>query len=120
MMGKKLYVGNLDFQTTSGDLTELFAGAGEVVSAQVITDRESQRSKGFAFIEMANEEEALKAIALYNGHLLNERALLVSEARPRQDRPSGGNFGRGSASAGRPKFREIKHKPRGGRKPRSY
>lgn len=119
-MGKKLYVGNLDFQTTSADLSELFAGAGVVVSAQVITDRENQRSKGFAFIEMAKEEEALKAISLYNGHLLNERALLVSEARPREERPSGGEFGRGSVAAGRPKFREIKHKPRGGRKPRRF
>jgi cold-inducible RNA-binding protein len=120
MAGNKLYVGNLDFQTTSGDLTELFAGAGQVLSAQVIIDRETQRSKGFAFIEMANEIEALKAISLYNGHLLNERALLVSEARPREDRASGGKSGRSPNATAHPKFREIKHKPRGGRKPRRF
>lgn len=119
-MGNKLYVGNLDFQTTSEDLTQLFAGAGEVRRAQVIADRDTQHSKGFAFIEMASDAEVLKAISLYNGHLLNERALLVSEARPREDRTSGGNFRQGATSSAGPKFREIKHKARGGRKPRRF
>ncbi len=119
-MGNKLYVGNLDFQTTSGDLSDLFAGAGRVVSAQIITDRATQRSKGFAFVEMADEAGALKAISLYNGHVLNERAILVGEARPREAQARGGNFSQGGSANGRPRFREVKHKARGGRKPRSY
>ncbi len=119
-MGSKLYVGNLDFQTTSEDLSSLFAGAGEVRHAQVITDRETHSSKGFAFVEMANDAEALRAISLFTGHGLNERALVFNEARPREDRPGGGNFNRGSRSTARPKFREVKHKARGGRKARSY
>ncbi len=119
-MGNKFYVGNLDFQTTSEDLTALFTEAGEVRRAQVITDRETQSSKGFGFVEMGDDAEALRAISLFNGHLLNERTLVVNEARPREDRPSGGNFGHGSRSTGRPKFREVKHKARGGRKARSY
>ncbi len=119
-MGNKLYVGNLDYQTTSEDLTLLFAGAGEVRRAQVIIDRETQSSKGFGFVEMGDDAEALRAIALFNGHLLNERTLVVNEARPREDRPSGGNFNRRFSSPARPKFREVKHKARGGRKARSY
>ena len=119
-MGSKLYVGNLDFQTTPEDLTLLFEGAGQVRSVQVITDRETQRSKGFAFVEMGNDAEALRAISLYNGHILNERSLLVNEARPREERPSSGGYRNSSNSARPPKFREIKHKARGGRKARSY
>ncbi len=119
-MGNKLYVGNLDFQTTSQDLASLFAGAGEVLSAQVITDRETQRSKGFAFVEMGNDAEAPRAISLYNGHVLNDRSMTVNEARPREDRGSGGKFNRSYSSPGRPKFREVKHKARGGRKARNY
>ena len=119
-MGNKLYVGNLDFQTTSDDLSDLFAGAGRVLSTQIITDRDTRRSKGFAFIEMASEAEAQKAITLYNGHLLNARALLVSEARAREAPPSPGAFGRGAQATSRPKFREVKHKARGGRKPRRF
>ncbi len=119
-MGNKLYVGNLDYQTTSEDLTLLFAGAGEVRRAQVITDRETQRSKGFAFVEMADDAEALRAISLFSGHVLNDRSLVVNEARPREDRPSGSGLNRGSAYTSRPKFREVKHKARGGRKARSY
>ncbi len=119
-MGNKLYVGNLDFQTTSEELTLLFAGAGEVRRAQVITDRETQRSKGFAFVEMANDAEALRAISLFSGHVLNDRTLVVNEARPREDQPSRGNMSRGFTSPARPKFREVKHKARGGRKARSY
>ncbi len=119
-MGSKLYVGNLDFQTTSEELTLLFAEAGEVRRAQVITDRETQRSKGFAFVEMANDAEALRAISLFSGHVFNDRTLVVNEARPREDRPDRGNMGRGFTSPTRPKFREVKHKARGGRKARSY
>ncbi len=69
-MANKLYVGNLDVQVTSDDLAQLFSGAGHVLSAQMIVDRGTGHSKGFAFVEMANEAEARQAITLYNGHLL--------------------------------------------------
>ena len=87
---------------------ELFAGAGHVISAQIITDRETGRSKGFAFIEMADEMQSRQAIALYSGHLLYDQPLVVNEARPREA-PSGR-----APDAGRPQFREVKHKRRGG------
>lgn len=119
-MGTKLYVGNLDFQTTSEDLAQLFAGAGEVKSAQVIVDRDTQQSKGFAFVEMGSDAEALKAISLYNGTTLQQRSLVVNEARPRGERPAGGNSGRSARPGAGPHFREIKHKARGGRKARNY
>ncbi len=119
-MGNKLFVGNLDYQTSSEDLSALFAEAGLVRRAQVVMDRETQRSKGFAFVEMADDTEALRAISLCNGRVLNGRAIVVNEARPREDRPSGSNPYRGSNSASRPKFREVKHKARGGRKARSF
>ncbi len=119
-MGSKLYVGNLDFQTTSGDLTDLFTGAGHVVSAQVITDRATQLPKGFAFVEMANEAEALQAISLYNGHMLNTRPLQVSEARSREEQSRGGDLRGGTSAGPGPRFREVKHKARGGRKPRRF
>ncbi len=108
-MGNKLYVGNLGVQATADDLTALFTGAGHVVSTHLITDRDTGRAKGFAFIEMANEAEALQAIALYNGHSLYEQTLIVSEARPSESRGSSA-----PSSAARPKFREVKHKRRGG------
>ena len=96
-MGKRLYIGNLDYQTTSEDLNQLFAGAGQVVSAQVISDRATGRSRGFGFVEMADDESAQKAITLYNGHVLSGRAILVSEARERVERgggaPGGGSRG---------------------------
>ncbi len=119
-MSSKLYVGNLDFQTTSEDLRDLFAGAGQVVSAQLITDRDTRRSKGFAFVEMASDADALKAISLYNGHILNDRAMNVSEARPREPRPRGGQFGRSMNANPRAQFREIKHKSRGGANKRRF
>ncbi len=116
-MGNKLYVGNLDYQTTSEDLANLFAGAGAVLSAHVIMDRETQTSKGFAFVEMGTDAEALRAISLFNGHMLEARALNVSEARPREGQGNGTNRPRVD---NRPKFREIRHKARGGRKARNY
>ncbi len=119
-MGNKLFVGNLDYQTSSEDLAALFAGAGLVRRAQVIADRDTGRSKGFAFVEMDNADEALRAISLYHGHSLHDRALVVNEARAREDRPSGSGFNRGSKNTSRLKFREVKHKARGGRKARSY
>ncbi|HJP92115.1 MAG TPA: RNA-binding protein [Pyrinomonadaceae bacterium] len=94
-MSKKLYVGNLAFQTTSQDLQELFAQAGTVESANVIEDRDTGRSKGFAFVEMSTQEEAASAIEQFNGKEVGGRALKVNEARPRENRGGGGGGGRG-------------------------
>ena len=94
-MAKKLYVGNLAFQTTSQDLQELFAQAGTVESASVIEDRDTGQSKGFAFVEMSTEEEAASAIEQFNGKELAGRMLKVNEARPRENRGGGGGRGFG-------------------------
>ncbi len=92
-MATKLYVGNLSFRTTSEDLRELFAQAGTVESASVIEDRETGRSRGFGFVEMASAEEAAAAVEQFNGKDFNGRNLTVNEARPRQDRGGGGGGG---------------------------
>jgi len=86
-MAKKLYVGNLPYNTTADDLKSQFSQAGSVESATVITDRMSGRSKGFGFVEMATEEEAAKAIEMFNGKETEGRALTVNEARPMEERP---------------------------------
>ena len=86
-MAKKLYVGNLSYDTTSESLKELFSQAGNVESAVVITDKISGRSKGFGFVEMSTEDEAQKAIEMLNGKELEGRALKVNEARPMEERP---------------------------------
>ena len=99
-MTKKLYVGNLSFQTTESELDDLFAQAGEVESVRIITDRDTGRSRGFGFVEM-NEENAEKAISQFNGQELDGRALTVNEARPqanRGDRGGGGGGGGGGYS----------------------
>jgi RNA recognition motif-containing protein len=94
-MGNKLYVGNLSFRVTSEDLQEHFASAGAVESANVVYDRETGRSRGFGFVEMASEDEATNAIAQFNGTEYDGRNMVVNEARPRDDRPRGGgrNYG---------------------------
>jgi len=89
-MSTKLYVGNLAFQTTSQELQDLFAQAGTVESASVVEDRETGRSRGFAFVEMSTKEEAASAIDQFNGKELGGRALKVNEAKPRENRPGGG------------------------------
>jgi RNA recognition motif-containing protein len=94
-MSTKLYVGNLAFQTTSEDLQQLFAQAGTVQSANVVEDRDTGRSRGFAFVEMSTQEEANSAIDQFNGKELSGRALKVNEARPRENRGGGGGGGRG-------------------------
>ena len=99
-MSKKLYVGNLAFQTTSQDLQELFAQAGTVESASVIEDRDTGQSKGFAFVEMSTEEEAAAAIQQFNGKEVSGRALKVNEARPRENRGGGGGRGFGGNRGG--------------------
>ena len=97
----KLYVGNLAFQTSSSDLQELFAQAGTVQSASVIEDRDTGRSRGFGFVEMASKEEGDAAIAQFNGKEFNGRNLTVNEARPREDRGNrGGGGGRGGYGGG--------------------
>ena len=93
-MAKKLYVGNLSYSTTEDQIRELFAQTGEVESVSLITDRETGRAKGFGFVEMGTEEAAQEAIKRFNGYTLDNRALTVNEARPREERSgSGGGFG---------------------------
>ncbi|MFY9270772.1 MAG: RNA-binding protein [Candidatus Manganitrophaceae bacterium] len=91
-MEVKLYVGNLSYTTTEEDLRTLFAQAGAVASVSLIKDRDTGRSKGFAFVEMETEADAQKAINQFNGSQLNERALTVNLARPREERGRGGGF----------------------------
>jgi RNA recognition motif-containing protein len=92
-MSMKLYVGNLDFQTSEYDLEQLFSQSGTVTSANIIADRETGRSRGFGFVEMSSKEEGEAAIAAINGSEVNGRALIVNEARQRES--SGGNRGGG-------------------------
>ena len=94
-MTKKLYVGNLSFQTTNQDLQDLFSLAGTVESAQIIEDRDTGRSKGFAFVEMSTNEEAASAIDQFNGKDVGGRMLKVNEAKPRENRSGGGGRGFG-------------------------
>lgn len=94
-MNKKLYVGNLPFSVTESALRELFAQAGEVSTVSIITDRDTGRVKGFAFVEMASDEAAQKAISQLNGKTLDERTITVAEARPQAPRNDYGG-GRGS------------------------
>lgn len=85
-MAQKLYVGGLPYQTTEDELRDAFAQAGSVTSSMIITDRMSGRSKGFGFVEMATDKEALAAIDMWNGKEFNGRRLTVNEARPREER----------------------------------
>src|SRR5262249_20008026 len=104
-MSKKIYVGNLSFQTTDSDLNDLFAQFGEVESVSIITDRDTGRSKGFGFVAM-NDESAEKAISQLNGTQLNGRALTVNEARPMVKRDFGGG-GRQNSGSGRGGYRRY-------------
>src|ERR1051325_5833823 len=99
-MATKLYVGNLSFRTTSEELREAFAAVGTVESASVIEDRETGRSRGFAFVEMATPEEAAAAIEAFNGKDFGGRNLTVNEAKPRTDRGGGGRGGYGGGRGG--------------------
>lgn len=99
-MAKKLYVGGLSYQTDQTALQNLFAEAGTVESASVITDRMSGRSKGFGFVEMATEEEAQNAITMFNGKEFDGRKITVNEARPQEDRANRGGFNRGGNGGG--------------------
>lgn len=98
-MSKRIYVGNLSYSVTDSHLNEKFSEFGSVVSAKVIMDKFTDRSKGFGFVEMSTDEEAQKAIADLNGKELDGRALTVNEARPMPDRASGGPGGSGGRSS---------------------
>jgi cold-inducible RNA-binding protein len=95
-MSKKLYVGNLSYETTQEDIRALFAQAGEVTDVALITDRDTGRSKGFGFVEMATDEGGAEAIKRFNGYALQNRDLTVNEARPREERSGGGSYGGGN------------------------
>lgn len=99
-MGKKLYVGNLSYGSTESQLRDLFSQAGDVQDVAIIKDRETDRSKGFGFVEMVTEEAAQEAIQRFNGYTLDNRQLTVNEARPREDRGGGGGGGRGGYGGG--------------------
>jgi len=100
-MGKKLYVGNLPYSLSDSDLQRVFEAHGSVVSAQVIVDRDTGRSKGFGFVEMGSDQEAQAAITALNGTELEGRALTVNEARPKTDSGRGpGGGGRGGYGGG--------------------
>jgi cold-inducible RNA-binding protein len=99
-MGKRLYVGNLPFGITDQDLGSIFAEVGQVVSAKVVMDRDTGRSKGFGFVEMNTDEEAAKAISQFNGGELEGRQLKINEARPMEPRTGGGGGGRGFGGGG--------------------
>jgi len=94
-MATKLYVGNLSYQTTDQQLHDLFSEAGNVSSAQVVTDRYTGQARGFGFVEMASEDEAQQAIAAINGRNVDGRALVVNESRPREGGGGGGSRGGG-------------------------
>lgn len=99
-MATKLYVGNLSFGTTEGDLNKLFASCGTVTSCSMIIDKFTGKSRGFAFVEMSSPSEAAKAISELHGKEFDGRALTVNEAKPREDRPRGGGFGGGGGGGG--------------------
>lgn len=106
-MAKKLYVGNLPFSVQDQDLQDLFSQEGAVVSAKVITDRDSGRSKGFGFVEMENDSEADSSIEKFDGQDFQGRAIRVSEAKPQESRGGGprrGGFGGGRSGGGRGGF----------------
>jgi RNA recognition motif-containing protein len=97
-MSKKLYVGNLSYSATEEEVRELFSEVGTVVSVSMITDRETGKPRGFAFVEMQTDEEAAAALDELNGRELRARTITVAEARPRQGRPGGERRERGGFS----------------------
>lgn len=103
-MSTKLYVGNLSFHTTELELEDLFKQAGSVKGADLVQDKFTGKSRGFAFVEMSTPEEAQKAIELFHGKDLGGRALTVNLARPREERPRGDFAGRGPRQNRRPRY----------------
>ncbi|HWP84852.1 MAG TPA: RNA-binding protein [Terriglobia bacterium] len=102
---KNLFVGNLNFQTTESELQSLFEPFGEITRVQIMTDRDTGRSRGFGFVEMASDEAAAKAIEALNGTELGGRALNVNEARPKPESKGGRSFGGGGRGYGRDDYR---------------
>src|SRR4249920_2985400 len=102
-MGRKLYVGNLPYETGETELQDLFAGAGTVETVRVMRDMATGRARGFAFVEMANDADAQKAISEFNEYQMDGRALVVNEARPKPEGGGGGGrgFGGGRGGSGR-------------------
>lgn len=103
-MDVKLYVGNLPYNSTEDDLRELFSQAGDVASVALIRHRDTGRSRGFAFVEMATQVEAEKAITMFNGHMLDDREIVVNIARPREDRGGRGGGGRRDRDRGERRY----------------
>jgi RNA recognition motif-containing protein len=103
-MGKKLYVGNMSYQTSDESLRALFGEYGTVESVNLITDRDTGRRRGFGFVEMGTDDEARAAIAGMNGKSVDDRELNVAEARPQRDRSSGGGGGGRRGVGGRPRW----------------
>jgi RNA recognition motif-containing protein len=97
---KNLFVGNMSFQTTESELTELFKPFGAITRVRVVMDRETGRARGFAFVEMPNDEEAAKAVAALDGKAVGGRNLKVNEARPKGDAPRTPRFGGGGSNSG--------------------
>jgi RNA recognition motif-containing protein len=96
-MAKKLYIGNLPYTTTDAELKDMFAVAGAIESANVISDKMTGRSRGFGFVTMPNDEEALKAVDMFNGKDVGGRKLTVNEARPMTEKPPRRSFDRGGS-----------------------
>jgi RNA recognition motif-containing protein len=113
-MSAKLFVGNLTFTATENDLQDHFAQAGVVVSVNIMQDRMTGRSRGFAFIEMSSKEDAEKAIAMFHSKDFQGRPLTVNEARPREERPPGGGGGGGYRGGGGGGYRGGGGERRGG------
>jgi RNA recognition motif-containing protein len=110
---KNLFVGNISFHTTENELTEVFKAFGQVTRVHIATDRETGRARGFAFVEMANDAEAVKAIAGLDGKDLGGRNLKVSEARPKAERrPQHSSNGRGRGGFSIEDYRESSRQPR--------
>src|SRR6478752_2049655 len=99
-MASKLFVGNLPFSATENDLQDYFAAAGTVIAVNIMQDRATGRSRGFAFVEMGSQEDATKAIQMFHQKDFQGRALTVNEARPREERPGGGGGGGGGGRGG--------------------
>src|SRR5512144_3231827 len=100
-MESKLYVGNLSYNVTEEQLRELFSQAGTIKEVAMIMDRDTQRPKGFGFVEMSTQVEAQKAIEMFNEHELDGRRMTVNMARPKEDRGSRGGYGRGGGNRNR-------------------
>jgi RNA recognition motif-containing protein len=118
-MNKKLYVGNLSYETTESELQKLFVEVGPVISAVIITDNTSGRSKGFGFVEMGTEQDAQEAIERLNNREVNQRVITVSEARPPKERSFGGGGSGGGGRRGGPGGGGGGRGGSGGRPPRS-